>query len=140
MSAIELSRWVLPCSLSTVYTYLFSLFFPLAPVHLATSNSSKSVKIRVDNIFTKCISTLLLRGLAANPNEDNAININQQDQRGATEAWWVLTHRSKGSSRIISIGLEHLKVKATGPQVKLAESNSTQESRGQPMNQPCRSC
>jgi hypothetical protein len=29
---------------------------------------------------------LLLRGLAANPNEDNAININQQDQSGATEA------------------------------------------------------
>jgi hypothetical protein len=29
---------------------------------------------------------LLLRGLAANLNEDNAININQQDQSGATEA------------------------------------------------------
>jgi hypothetical protein len=29
---------------------------------------------------------LLLRGLAANPNEDNAININQQDQSGAAEA------------------------------------------------------
>jgi hypothetical protein len=29
---------------------------------------------------------LLLRGLVANPNEDNAININQQDQSGATEA------------------------------------------------------
>jgi hypothetical protein len=28
---------------------------------------------------------ILLRGLAANPNEDNAININQQDQSGATE-------------------------------------------------------
>jgi hypothetical protein len=29
---------------------------------------------------------LLLRGLAANPDEDNAININQQDQSGAAEA------------------------------------------------------
>ena len=29
---------------------------------------------------------LLLRGLDANPNEDNAININQQDQSGAAEA------------------------------------------------------
>jgi hypothetical protein len=61
-------------------------FFPLAPVLLATSNSSKSVKIRVGSIFTKCISTLLLRGLAANPNEDNAININQQDQSGTAKA------------------------------------------------------
>jgi hypothetical protein len=31
---------------------------------------------------------------------------------------WVLAHRSKGSSRIASIGLEYLKVKATGLQVK----------------------
>jgi hypothetical protein len=29
---------------------------------------------------------LLLRGLAANPNEDNAININQQNQSGAAKA------------------------------------------------------
>jgi hypothetical protein len=29
---------------------------------------------------------LLLRGLAANPNEDHAININQQDQSGAVKA------------------------------------------------------
>jgi hypothetical protein len=28
----------------------------------------------------------MLRGLAANPNEDNATNINQQDQNGAAEA------------------------------------------------------
>jgi hypothetical protein len=28
---------------------------------------------------------LLLRGLAANPNKDNAINISQQDQTGAAE-------------------------------------------------------
>jgi hypothetical protein len=33
---------------------------------------------------------------------------------------WVLTHRSNESSRIISIGLEHLKVQATSPQVKVA--------------------
>jgi hypothetical protein len=48
---------------------------------------------------------------------------------------WVLTHRSKGSSRIASIGLKHLKVKATSPQVKFVESKSTQESYEQPMNQ-----
>jgi hypothetical protein len=29
---------------------------------------------------------LLLRGLAANPNEDNMFNLNQQGQSGATEA------------------------------------------------------
>ena len=51
---------------------------------MATSNSSKSVKIRVGNIFIKCVSMLLLRGLAANPDEDNAIN--QQDQSGAAKA------------------------------------------------------
>jgi hypothetical protein len=28
----------------------------------------------------------LLRGLAVNPDEDNAININKQDQSGAAEA------------------------------------------------------
>jgi hypothetical protein len=28
----------------------------------------------------------MLRGLVANPNEDNAININKQDQSGAAEA------------------------------------------------------
>jgi hypothetical protein len=50
---------------------------------------------------------------------------------------WVLTHKSRRSSRIASVGLEHLKVKATSPQVKLAESSSTQESREKPMNQSC---
>jgi hypothetical protein len=44
------------------------------------------MKIRIDNIFTKCISTLLLRGLVANPNDGNAININQQHQSGAAKA------------------------------------------------------
>jgi hypothetical protein len=73
---------------------------------------------------------LMLRGLAANPNEDNAINISKHDQSGAAKTWWVLTHRSKGSLRIASVGREHLKVKATNPQVKLAESKSTPESRG----------
>jgi hypothetical protein len=29
---------------------------------------------------------LLLRGLVANPNEDNVININQQDQSGTSKA------------------------------------------------------
>jgi hypothetical protein len=32
---------------------------------------------------------------------------------------WVLTHRSKRSSRIALIGLKHLKVKATRPHVKV---------------------
>jgi hypothetical protein len=50
---------------------------------------------------------------------------------------WVLTHRSRRSSRIASTGLKHLKVEATSPQVKLVESKSNQESREQPMNQPC---
>jgi hypothetical protein len=50
---------------------------------------------------------------------------------------WVLTHRSKRPSRIASVGLEYLKVKATSSQVKLADSKSTQESREHPMNQHC---
>jgi hypothetical protein len=50
---------------------------------------------------------------------------------------WVLTHRSRRSSRIASVGLEHLKVKATSPQVNLVETKSTQESHEQPMNQTC---
>jgi hypothetical protein len=87
---------------------------------LAISNSSKSVKIRVDDTFIKCVSMLLLRGLATNPNEDNAININQQDQSGAAKRVWVLTHRSKRSSRIALIGLKYMKVKTTRPQVKVA--------------------
>jgi hypothetical protein len=33
---------------------------------------------------------------------------------------WVLTHRSKKSSRIASIGLKYLKVKATSSQVEVA--------------------
>jgi hypothetical protein len=34
----------------------------------------------------------------------------------------VLTHRSKRSSRVASVGREHLKVKSPSPQVKLEES------------------
>jgi hypothetical protein len=44
----------------------------------------------------------------------NKIRVAQQ------ECVWVLTHRSKRSSRIVSIGLEHMKVKATNPQVKVS--------------------
>jgi hypothetical protein len=33
---------------------------------------------------------------------------------------WVLTHRSQGSLRIASVSHEHLKDKATSPQVKVA--------------------
>jgi hypothetical protein len=47
---------------------------------------------------------------------------------------WVLTHRSRRSSRIASIGLKHLKVKGASPQVKLVELKSTKESCDQPMN------
>ena len=78
---------------------------------------------------------LLLRGLAANLDEDNAININHQNQSGAAKACVGPTHRSKTSPRIASVGHEHLKVKATGPQVNLAESKSTQGSHEQPRNQ-----
>jgi hypothetical protein len=46
---------------------------------------------------------------------------------------WVLTHRSKGSSIIISIGLEHLKVKATSPQVKVVRVK-VESSYERPMN------
>jgi hypothetical protein len=46
---------------------------------------SKSVKIGVSIIFTKCISTLMLSGLVSSPNEDNVININQQDRSGAAK-------------------------------------------------------
>jgi hypothetical protein len=88
---------------------------------MVTSNLSQSVKIRVGNIFTKCISTLLLRGLAANPNEDNAININQQDQSGAAEACVGSNPQVQEILKNGTIGLEHLKVKATSPQVKVAE-------------------
>jgi hypothetical protein len=123
--------------LSVIHLCLLSIPFPLAPVRLANFSSSKSIKIRVGNIFIKCISMLLLRGLVANPNEDNAINVNRQDQGGVAKACVGPTHRSKGSSRIASIGLEHPKVKATRSPVKLVESKSTQESREQPMNQPC---
>jgi hypothetical protein len=76
-----------PPTLSNPSILTFSRYSFLLHLSIwATSNSSKSVKIRVGSIFTKCISTLLLRGLAANPNEDNAININQQDQSGAAKA------------------------------------------------------
>jgi hypothetical protein len=63
------------------------------------------------------------------PTSTNKITVAQQKRV------WVVTHRSKGSSRIASIGLKHLKVKATSPQVKFVESKSTQESCDQSMNQ-----
>jgi hypothetical protein len=43
---------------------------------------------------------------------------------------------TKGFSRSVSLGLKHMKVKITSPQVNLVEK-STQESCEQPMNQPC---
>ena len=89
---------------------------------MATSNSFKSVKIRVGSTFIKCVSTLLLRGLVVNPNEDNVININQQDQSGAAEVCVGPNPQVLESSKILSIGLEHLKVKATSPQVEPTDS------------------
>jgi hypothetical protein len=50
---------------------------------------------------------LLLRGLAANPNEDNAININQQDQSGAAEACVGPNPQVQGLKHV-SISLEAL--------------------------------
>jgi hypothetical protein len=70
----------------------------------------------------------------------NAINIKQQDQSGIAEVCVGPNPQVLGSARIVSVGHEHMKVKEASPQVKLAESMSTQESRGQRMNQPCRSC
>jgi hypothetical protein len=87
---------------------------------LANSNSSKSVKIRVGNTFTKCISTLLLRGLAANPNEDNVININQQDRTGAAE---MCVGPSPQVQEILKNCIDRsqaFEVKATNLQVKVS--------------------
>jgi hypothetical protein len=126
-----------------------SLFWchPLSQgVSLCRSSLDGSFGVASVLIFRRCFflqglrrrSRPPTRRLVANPNEDNANNINQHDQSGAVEACvWVLAHRSKRSSRIVSIGCEHLKVKATSPQVKLANLKSTQGSRGHPMNQPC---
>jgi hypothetical protein len=61
---------------------------------------------------------LLLRGLAANPNEDNAISINQQDQSGTTEACVGPNPQVQEILKNCISGLEYLKVNATSPQVK----------------------
>jgi hypothetical protein len=50
---------------------------------------------------------------------------------------WILTHRSKRSSRIVSIGLEHPKVKATSPQVKVARIKVESEEAKKTMNHSC---
>jgi hypothetical protein len=78
---------------------------------------------------------LLLRGLAANPNEDNAININQQDRSAAVKACVGPNPQVQEILKNCISGREYLKVKTTSPQVKLVESKSTQESREQPINQ-----
>jgi hypothetical protein len=75
---------------------------------------------------------LLLRGLDANPKEDNAININQQDQSGATKAYVGPNPHVQEILKNCISGREYLKVEATSPQVKLVESKATQESRDQP--------
>jgi hypothetical protein len=60
----------------------------------------------------------------------NKINVAQR------KLVWVLAHRPKGSSRIASIGLEYLKVKAIGPQVKVSTVKvESEEAMKKPMNQ-----
>jgi hypothetical protein len=63
---------------------------------------------------------LLLRGLAANPNEDNAININQQDQTGASE---MCVGPSPQVQEILKNCIDRsqaFEVKSTNPQVKVS--------------------
>jgi hypothetical protein len=54
---------------------------------------------------------------------------------------WVLTHRSKRSSRIALIGLKHLKVKTIRPQVKVArvkvESGEAMKKTNEPISFSC---
>jgi hypothetical protein len=84
---------------------------------------------------------LLLSGLAANPNEDNAINLNHKIEVAQRKCVWVLTHRSKGSARIALVGREHLKVKATSPQVKVVRVEvELEEAMKKPMNPISFSC
>jgi hypothetical protein len=63
---------------------------------------------------------LMLKGLAANPNEDNAININQQGSSGPTEACVGPNPQVPEILKNCVSGREYLKVKATSPQVKVA--------------------
>jgi hypothetical protein len=64
---------------------------------------------------------LLLRGLVANPNEDNAININLQDWSGAAKACVGPNAQVQEILENCISGREHPKVKATNPQGVLAE-------------------
>jgi hypothetical protein len=88
VSVIELGSWVLSPALSNPSMLTFSIYilstctYPVGNLWLHLISQDQ----RVGNIFIKCIAMLLLRGLAANPNEDNAININQQDQSGTAKA------------------------------------------------------
>jgi hypothetical protein len=47
-----------------------------------------------------------------------------------------ITHRSKRSSRIALVGREHLKVKATSPQVKVAKVKAELEEAMKETNEP----
>jgi hypothetical protein len=71
----------------TCYSCLLHLpnWQPPAPPNQSRSESTSSSSTN---------NNAHLKGLAVNPNEDNVINLNHQDQRGAVEAWWVQTHMS----------------------------------------------
>ena len=70
---------------------------------------------------------LLLRGLAANPNEDNAININQQDQTGAAKA---CVGPNPQVQEILKNCIDRSQVsegQSNSPQVKVSESKLSQK-------------
>ena len=78
---------------------------------------------------------LLLRGLAANPNEDNSFNLNKQDQSSATEACVGPNSQVQEILKNCIDRSQTSKGQSNSPQVKLVESRSTQESCEQPTNQ-----
>jgi hypothetical protein len=79
----------------------------------------------------------LLRGPAANPNEDNATNVNQQDQSGAAEACMGPNSQVQEILKNCISGREYLKTKATRSQVKVAkvEVELEEAMKKKPMNQ-----
>jgi hypothetical protein len=52
------------------------------------------------------ITMLLLRGLAANPNEDNAININQQIKVAQQKYGGPITHRSQDPQELSQLVMD----------------------------------
>jgi hypothetical protein len=70
---------------------------------------------------------LLLKRLAANPNEDNAININQQESSGPTEACVGPNPQVPEILKNCVSGREYLKVKATIHKLKFPKSKLSQK-------------